>query len=177
MANVKIARLKLKEASYSRVPVGISLHVSIFPILAVLEIHFMAYSSSHKSNLSVSSPYKFALYPMKHRKLSSWAKEDGILTIWDWLRQRMLRTPKNNCILLHWLKLYNMRPYQWLDILMGLFIVVPLQTFYMASDMEFQMRLNTSGSNSLGCLVVSTSWPALCYPGSNPGHGSWTFIS
>ncbi len=36
-----------KEASYSRVPVGISLHVSIFPKIAVLDIHFMAYSSSH----------------------------------------------------------------------------------------------------------------------------------
>ncbi len=30
----------IKEASYSRVPVGISLLVSTFPILAVLEIHF-----------------------------------------------------------------------------------------------------------------------------------------
>ncbi len=37
----------INEASYSRVPVGISLHVSIFPVLSVLEIHFMVYKSSH----------------------------------------------------------------------------------------------------------------------------------
>ncbi len=46
----------IEEACYSRFPVGISLHVSIFPTLAVLEIHFMAYRSSQKSNLSVIRP-------------------------------------------------------------------------------------------------------------------------
>ncbi len=38
--------MALKEACYSRVPVGISLHVSIFSILAVLQIHFMVLRSS-----------------------------------------------------------------------------------------------------------------------------------
>ena len=57
-----------KEASYSRVPAEISLHVSIFPILVVLEIHFMVYRSSHKSNLSISRPCKFPLCPMKPKE-------------------------------------------------------------------------------------------------------------
>ncbi len=53
----------VKETSYSRVLEGITLHVGtgIFPILAVLEIDFMAYGSSHKSNLSISRPCKFQL--------------------------------------------------------------------------------------------------------------------
>ncbi len=37
-----------KEICYSRIPVEISLHVSIFPGLAVLEIHFMVFRSSYK---------------------------------------------------------------------------------------------------------------------------------
>ena len=70
-----------KEACYSRVPVGISLHVSIFPILAMLQIHFMVFRSSHKSSLSICRPCKCLLYPMKPRKISSSAHGDEILTI------------------------------------------------------------------------------------------------
>ncbi len=98
-ATKKFLVIILKEACYSIVPVGISLDVSIFPILAVLQIHFMIFRRSHKSNLSICRPCKFLLYPMKPRKISSWTQGDGILTIWDRLRQRMLRSPKSNCIL------------------------------------------------------------------------------
>ena len=64
----------IKEACYRRVPVVISLHVSIFPVLAVLEIHSMVLRSSQKSNLFICRPCKFPLYPMKPRKQSSWAR-------------------------------------------------------------------------------------------------------
>ncbi len=88
---------KFKEASYSRVPAGISLHVSIFPILAVQEIHFMVYRSGHKSNLSIRWPWKFPLHPMKPKELSSWehVREDEILTIWDRLRQEDAHKSRN----------------------------------------------------------------------------------
>ncbi len=89
----------IKEACYSRFPVGISLHVSIRPILALLEINFMVYISSHKSKLSINRPCKFPLCSMEPRKISSWVHEDEILIIWDRLHQKMLRSPKINCIL------------------------------------------------------------------------------
>ncbi len=60
----------------------------------MLEIHFMVQWSSYKSSPSISRPCKFPLCPMKPRKLSFWAQEDEILTIWDKLRQRMLRSQK-----------------------------------------------------------------------------------
>ncbi len=41
----------IKEASYRKCPVGISLHVSIFFKLAVLKIHFMVYRRSHESDM------------------------------------------------------------------------------------------------------------------------------
>ena len=59
-----------KESSYSRDPVRISVHVSFFPILALLEIDFMAYRSSHKSNPSTSRFCTFPLCPMQLRKQS-----------------------------------------------------------------------------------------------------------
>ncbi len=99
MSYNKGIKSKIKEACYSRVPIGIPLHVSIFPILAVLKIHFMVFGSSPQSNLSICRPRKFPLYPMKPRKLSSWTQGDEILTIWDRLRQKMLRSPKINCIM------------------------------------------------------------------------------
>ena len=83
----KFPRVLFKEASYSspcNLP-PISLHVSIS-------------SRSHKCNPSISRPCKFILCPMKPRKLSSWAQEDEILTIWYRLRLRMLRSPKIYCI-------------------------------------------------------------------------------
>ncbi len=66
-----LSRIIFKEACYSRVPAGILLHVSIFPVLTVLEIHFMVFGSSHQSNLSICRPCKFPLYPMEPTKLSS----------------------------------------------------------------------------------------------------------
>ena len=64
----------LKEACYSRVPVGISLQIKGFPILAVLEICFIACRSSHGSNWSFGRPSKCPLWPLEPRKLSSWMK-------------------------------------------------------------------------------------------------------
>ncbi len=42
--------ISFKEARYSRSHLGISLQLNGFPILAVLEVHFMVKSSNHKSN-------------------------------------------------------------------------------------------------------------------------------
>ncbi len=86
----------LKEACYSKVPVGISLQINYFPVLTVLEFCFIACKSCHESTCSLSRPNKCPLWPLEPRKLSSW---DEIPTIWDRLRSRMLRSHKNNCIL------------------------------------------------------------------------------
>ncbi len=56
---VTFCNAKIKEACYSRVHVGISLHVSIFPVLAVLENHFTGFRSSHKSNFLSAGPANF----------------------------------------------------------------------------------------------------------------------
>ncbi len=64
----------IKEACYSRVSVGISLQIKGFPILAVLQICFIACRSSHGSNWSFGRPSKCPLWPLEPRKLSSWMK-------------------------------------------------------------------------------------------------------